>query len=131
VSVLVGYVATPVGRAAFDAALDEAARRATRLVVVNSPHLGAHIDKLLVAEEEAADLTAAAAAAGVEMELRQTPHHDDVVAVLLDTAREVDAAVLVIGLRRRTPVGKLFLGSKAQQILLKAEVPVLAVKPAA
>jgi nucleotide-binding universal stress UspA family protein len=34
----------------------------------------------------------------------------------------------VIGLRRRTPTGKLLFGSDAQQILLDVPCPVLAVK---
>ncbi len=47
---------------------------------------------------------------------------------LLAVAEEVDPALIVIGLRRRTPVGKLILGSNAQRILLDAHAPVLAVK---
>ncbi len=47
---------------------------------------------------------------------------------LLDTARELDVEVIVVGVRRRSPVGKLLMGSQAQRIILGASVPVVAVK---
>jgi nucleotide-binding universal stress UspA family protein len=37
--------------------------------------------------------------------------------------------VIVIGLRKRSAVGKLLMGSSALRILLDADCPVLAVKP--
>ena len=47
---------------------------------------------------------------------------------MLDVVSGVDAELLVIGARRRSPVGKLFLGSVTQSIILHADVPVLVVK---
>ena len=47
---------------------------------------------------------------------------------LVKVAEETSAELIVIGLRRRTPVGKLILGSNAQRILLDAPCAVLAVK---
>ena len=48
---------------------------------------------------------------------------------ILEVARENHADLIVIGVRRRSRVGKLVLGSNAQDILLGAEAAVLAVKP--
>ena len=48
---------------------------------------------------------------------------------ILTVAREHQAELVVIGLRRRSPVGKLLMGSTAQRVLFDAHCPVLAVKP--
>ena len=47
---------------------------------------------------------------------------------LIRAAQETDAELIVVGLRHRTAVGKLLLGSYAQRVLLEADCPVLAVK---
>ncbi len=52
----------------------------------------------------------------------------DVAEEIIRVAGEVGAELLVIGLRRRTPVGKMIMGSVAQQVLIDAPCPVLAVK---
>ncbi len=46
----------------------------------------------------------------------------------LEAAKAHDADLIVVGLRRRSPVGKLVLGSMSQDILLGADCDVLAVK---
>lgn len=128
-TILIGYVPTPVGDAALDAGLAEAAARGDDVIILNSPRRGAVVDADLVDEEADAALLARAAAAGVTARV----DHDDHRASLVDRFEEAvtahDARLIVIGLRRRTPVGKLVLGSDAQRILLEASVPVLAVKP--
>ena len=53
----------------------------------------------------------------------------DAVEELLKAMDRDDAELLVIGIRHRNPVGKLLLGSVAQQLLLECPKPVLAVKP--
>ena len=47
---------------------------------------------------------------------------------LLRLVAAVDADLLVIGARRRSPVGKALLGSVAQTVILEANLPVLVVK---
>src|SRR4051794_14082717 len=46
----------------------------------------------------------------------------------LGVAEGVGADLLVIGARRRSPVGKALLGSVAQAVILEADQPVLVVK---
>jgi nucleotide-binding universal stress UspA family protein len=53
---------------------------------------------------------------------------DDTAEAVLGTVDRLSADLLVIGARRRSPVGKAFLGSVTQEILLDSPVPVLVVR---
>ena len=128
--IVVGYVDSPEGQAALDRAIEEAQQRGARLVVINSHRGGTALDSDLAAEldESLSDVHAQLHESGVEHEVRQLVRGVDPADDLIGVAEEVDADLIVIGLRRRTPVGKLIMGSNAQQILLDASCPVLAVK---
>ncbi len=128
-TVLVGYVPTPEGEAAFSAALAEARRRSEPLVVLNTARSGAPVSADVAPDEAVRRLTDQAEQAGVTLEVRQESHSGDTADEVLRVATEVDASVIVIGLRRRSAVGKLLMGSAAQRILLDADRPVLSVKP--
>ncbi|MFJ2757174.1 universal stress protein [Nocardioides sp. NPDC087217] len=130
-TILIGYVPTPVGEAALEAGLAEAAARGDDVVIVNSPRRGATVDADLVDEAAAAKLVARAAEVGVSARVDHTTHGADVVETFDNLVASTGARLIVIGLRRRSPVGKALLGSDAQRILLDAGVPVLAVKPTA
>ncbi|GAA4727600.1 universal stress protein [Nocardioides endophyticus] len=130
-TLLIGYVPTPVGEAALEAGFAEAAARGDDVVIVNSPRRGATVDADLVDTAADAALVARASAAGVKARVDHTDHRPDLVSAFEALVASTGARLIVIGLRRRSPVGKLVLGSDAQRILLEATVPVLAVKPSA
>jgi nucleotide-binding universal stress UspA family protein len=64
----------------------------------------------------------------VPWELRLSTAGADLAGTLLRLVESIDADLLVIGARRRSPVGKAFLGSVAQTLILEANLPVLVVK---
>ncbi len=127
-TVVVGFVDSPVGRAAVDAAIRECRLRSARLVLVSSVP-GGRGDGVYEQRAAIEQLTAEVADAGVEIDFREYSRGNDVATDVVDVANEVDAELIVIGLRRRSPVGKILMGSNAQAILLAADCPVLAVKP--
>ncbi len=131
-SVVVGYVATPEGAAALETAVAEARRRDARLVVVLSER-GNRFGAADTPDpaEQAESVRERLESEGLPYEVRQTTRGRDAADDIIAAAEAEDAELIVIGLRRRSPVGKLLLGSNAQRILLDAACPVLAVKPAA
>ncbi|AZQ34543.1 universal stress protein [Streptomyces cyaneochromogenes] len=127
-TILVGYVPSPEGEAALRAAIDEARRREEKLLVVNTSRGDAIVDPRFAQEPDLSHVREDLAALGVAFDIRQVLGARDAAEEIIDLAEETDASLVVIGLRRRSAVGKLIMGSAAQQILLGVGCPVLAVK---
>lgn len=126
--VVVGYVPNAQGRAALEHGIAEACLRGTGVLVVNSAGSDGFGDSKRIGEDDAAALRTALEETGVPFEIRTLGSQRSPSEHLVELAEEVGAALLVIGLRHRSLVGKLIMGSNAQRILLDATVPVLAVK---
>jgi len=128
--IVVGFVKSAPGKAALDRAIEEARLRQATLVVVHSMEGGDKegAEEVLEYREELEEVERHLRDLDIPHEIHEfvrglTPSED-----LIQCARDEEADLIVIGLRRRSPVGKLLLGSNAQEILLGAECPVLAVK---
>jgi nucleotide-binding universal stress UspA family protein len=130
VTIVVGFVPTKEGRAALARAVEEATLRRSKLVVINSNRGGRDYDDdtSQTAEAELQRVTDELSGLGLELEVRQLVRGNEPAEDLISVANDTGADLIVIGLRRRTPVGKLILGSNAQRILLDAPCAVLAVK---
>jgi nucleotide-binding universal stress UspA family protein len=129
-TIVVGYVPKPEGDAALARAIEEAKLRGDSLVVVNSHRGGREYDDETAAkdDQQMEAVKQRLADSGVKYDLRQLVRGFEPAEDLISIAESNDADLIVIGLRRRSPVGKLILGSNAQRILLDAHCAVLAVK---
>jgi nucleotide-binding universal stress UspA family protein len=129
-TVVVGYVPKPEGEAALHTAIAEAKLRSASLVVVNSQRGGTDFDQDASTQNdrEMGTVRSVLDGADVPYEIRQLVRGFEPAEDLISIAEASQAELIVIGLRRRSPVGKLILGSNAQRILLDAHCPVLAVK---
>lgn len=116
-TIVVGYLDKPEGEAALEAAIQEARRRAGRLLVLWATR---------ETDGDVQTLRERLAATGLPFDLH-LPTGGEPADDLLAAAEANRAALLVFGLRRRSPVGKLILGSNAQRLLLDAACPVLTV----
>lgn len=130
-TVLLAYIPTAEGEAALQAALAEAGRRKTDVVVINVSR-PAEPDGEEYSEEQELDAVAANfQEAGIPVTVRQLPSGVPAAEAVLAAANELNPELVVLGLRRRSAIGKLIIGSTAQRILLGVDSPVLAVKAAA
>jgi nucleotide-binding universal stress UspA family protein len=127
-TIVVGCTTKPEGRAALRRAIAEAQAHGEDLVALNVSSGESYADPKVATEDELDEVRSALAEAGVDGEVRQLVRGKAAADELLSVADDLSASLVVIGLRRRTPVGKFVLGSVSQEVLLNAAMPVLAVK---
>lgn len=130
--VAVALSPTPAGQAALDLALRESALREAELVVINIVDTAEHAEDAAARERVSADLAERVArvegATGVITRIATEATRGDIAEAILGLATAEQADLLVIGSRRRSPVGKLIMGSTVQRVLLDAPMPVLVTK---
>jgi len=128
--IVAGFLRSPEGRAALSRAIEETRLRAGELLVVHSMRGGERdeLEQVLSYREEFEQLEQRLATEGITYKLVEYARGNSPAEDLLQASKDEDADLIVIGIRRRSPVGKLVLGSNAQDILLHADCAVLAVK---
>ena len=114
-TVMVAVPDSPEGVAALAASVREAELLGTELIAVN------------LALRPLDTSTVPSTTKVTVLDRHGSSDRDPVEAVLADMG-EHGVQRLVIGIKRRTPVGKALLGSVSQRLLLEAPVPILAVK---
>jgi nucleotide-binding universal stress UspA family protein len=128
-TVAIAHQVSASSRIALEQAVKEAGFRGTDLAVL---HVVESIDadnkeayRLGISDEIE---KAVGAVPAVPWRLHLATAGADLAGTLLRLVEEIDADLLVIGARRRSPVGKALLGSVAQTVILEAALPVLVVK---
>ncbi len=127
-TILVAYVPRPEGKAALEKGIEIAGRRKEHLVVVNASPGGGKEDPSMADVQDVERVEKLLATSGIDATFKQFVRGKGPVEEIEEMVESLQVTLLIIGLRKRTAVGKLFLGSVAQEILLSVPCPVLAVK---
>jgi len=127
-TILVAYAPRPEGQAALDQGIEIAKQRKELLMVVNASPGGEKDDPAMADVLDYERVEKLLQAAGLAYELKQFVRGNSAADEIVALTETLPISMVVIGLRKRSPVGKLIMGSVAQDILLNVPCPVLAVK---
>ena len=127
-TILVAYVPRSEGQAALDKGIEIAKRRKEHLVVVNASPGGKKEDPSFADVQDFERVQQVLVNTGLNAEFKQYVRGKNAVEEIQAMVESLPVSVLIIGLRKRSPVGKLIMGSVAQELLLSVSCPVLAVK---
>jgi len=127
-TILVAYAPRPEGQAALDKGIEIAKRRQERLLVVNASPGGNSEDASKADAQDVERVERLLMGIGVDAEFKQFVRGKSAVDEIEALVQTLPISLLVIGLRKRSAVGKLIMGSVAQDILLSVPCPVLVIK---
>jgi len=127
-TIIVAYVPRPEGHAALDKGIELAKERNEALIVVNATPGGGGEDPSRADAQDVERVEQLLSVSGITAEFKQFVRGKNAVEELQDLVALQNASMLVIGLRKRSAVGKLIMGSMAQEILMTVACPILAVK---
>ncbi|MGP9695432.1 universal stress protein [Brachybacterium sp. AOP25-B2-12] len=125
--ILLAYVPSATSEAALAYTLQEAKDRDASVLVLASQR-GAPAKAAGVTDQR--PLSERLEESGVDHELRLVPKRDDPADDILRAIEREDVDLVVLGIRKRTPIGKIILGSTSLRVIMESPVPVVCVKPA-
>ena len=127
-TILVAYVPRPEGQAALDKGIEIATRNQEDLMVVNATPGGTKGEPSMANVQDVERVEKLLAGSGLNATFKQFVRGKSPIDEIQDMVDSLPVSLVIIGLRKRSPVGKLLLGSVAQEILLTVPCPVMAVK---
>lgn len=125
--ILLAYVPSATSEAAFAFAVEEAERRDASLLVLASERAPDPRKARGVTDQR--PLQERLEETGLGFELRTVLKRDDPADDILDAVEHDDVDLVILGIRKRTPIGKILLGSTSQRVAIESPVPVVMVKP--
>lgn len=125
--ILLPYVPAPTSEASFAYAVKAAKETGASLVVLASeegldPKKAAKVKDRRPLKERLEET-------GVPFELGTVPKRDDPAEDILRAAFDEEVDLIVIGMRHRTPIGRILFGDTSYRIIMESPVPVVCVKP--
>ena len=127
-TILVAYVPRPEGQAALDKGIEIATRNQEDLMVVNATTGDTKDEPSMANVQDVERVEKLLAGSGINATFKQFVRGKSAIEEIQDMVDSLPVSLVIIGLRKRSPVGKLLLGSVAQDILLTVSCPVMTVK---
>lgn len=128
--ILVGIDGSNTSREALKIAIKSAHAFSADIIVVNSMATGTTDEnkEIRTAEKTLAEVKTKIENEGVKCSTHLLIRGNSAGEDIVEFAEENAVDLIVIGVRRRSRVGKILMGSSAQYVILKAGCPVLTVK---